>query len=53
MLRDKGARLKGERNFSLNVGLKVLYSEYRQHKEGGSQWIIGKGYFDKESCSGW
>ena len=33
MVRDKGARLKSERNLSLAVGLKVLYNEYRQRKE--------------------
>ena len=37
MVRDKGARLKSERNprrnLSLTVGLKVLYNEYRQCKE--------------------
>ena len=55
MVRDKGARLKGKRNLSLTLGLKVLYNEYRQQKENelSSQWIIGKEYFDKKSCSGW
>ena len=53
MVRDKGARLKSERNLSLTVGLKVLYNEYCQRKEWGSQWIIDKEYFDKKPCLGW
>ena len=54
MVRDITVRLKSERNLGLTVGLKVLYNEYRQCKEEcGSQWIIGKEYFDKNSCLGW
>ena len=33
LVRQKGARLKSERNLSLTVGLKVLYKEYRPRKE--------------------